>query len=319
MAELTEYAALLRDLGSEREDVVVIDAGLATAMQTERFKASFPDRYFNLGIAEQNAVGVASGLARRGFTPLVHSFSNFLTRRAHDQVAVSVSWPGVGVKLIAGSCGIYDGRNGPSHMATDDLAAMAALPAMLVAEPGDASQTGPLLRRAVDHHGPAYLRLRRHGTPSGPLTAGEPGTVLVRADPGAVCTVVSGGSMLAECLDAAGILQRRGLPIELIHVAVLKPFDEGPVIASTARTGVVVTVENHGLTGGYGDAVARVAGPLGVRHLRMGIPDESVPAGDADWLLAHCGLDAASIAEMVAAASGGNERRRANGRAALPV
>src|SRR6201999_2217287 len=106
--------------------VVVLDAGLATSMQTTLFQKAFPDRYFNLGIAEQNAVSLASGLARRGWIPLLHTFSNFLARRAHDQIALSIVWPGCNVKLIAGSCGLFDGRNGPSHMAIEDLAVMAA-------------------------------------------------------------------------------------------------------------------------------------------------------------------------------------------------
>src|SRR5258708_6800780 len=141
MPEPATYGEFLRDAGSAHPDIVVLDAGLATSMQTSLFEESFPERYLNLGIAEQNAVGVAAGLARRGLVPLLHTFSNFMARRAHDQVALSVAWPACNVKLIGGSCGVFDGRNGPSHMAVDDLAVMASLPGMTVVEPGDQRQT----------------------------------------------------------------------------------------------------------------------------------------------------------------------------------
>ncbi len=297
--ELT-YDVLLREAGAVRQQLLVLDAGLATSMQTHRFRTAFPDRYFNLGIAEQNAVGVASGLARRGFVPALHTFANFITRRAHDQVALSVAWPQCNVKLVAGSCGIYDGRNGPSHMATDDLAAMSALPGMLVIEPGDAEQTRALLSFALDHEGPAYFRLRRNDAPRLIESArAADGTLLLRSADKPRCALVACGTMLEETIGAHRILAASGVCADLLHVAVLQPLEAQPIIDSAARSGCVVTVENHVIVGGFGDAISRVIGPVGYRHLRLGLPAEFIPAGRPAWQLTYCDLDAAGIAAAV--------------------
>lgn len=300
---LTGYGDMLFELGVERPELVVIDAGLGTSMQTARFARAMPDRYFNLGIAEQNAVGVASGLARRGFVPVVHTFANFVARRAHDQVALSVAWPGCNVKLIGGSCGVFDGRNGPSHFASDDLAVMSALPGVFVAEPADLRQLRELLTAIVDSPTPAYLRVRRNGAPVDLLPGADvcTGTISVREQAGARVTVVAGGSMLGEALLAANLLGDAGLPVDVVHVSVLRPLDAGPVLASARRTGSVVVVENHGQSGGFGDAVGRALGPLGVRHVQFALPDAFLPAGDPEWLLAWCGLDGPTLARRIEA------------------
>jgi transketolase len=302
MPEATSYGEFLRDAGSAHPEIVVLDAGLATSMQTSLFEESFPDRYLNLGIAEQNAVGVAAGLARRGLVPLLHTFSNFMARRAHDQVALSVAWPGCNVKLIGGSCGVFDGRNGPSHMAVDDLAVMASLPGMTVVEPGDQRQTSELLNRIVTYVGPAYLRLRRNGAPADLLPGSSLGAGVIYAirveNPR--CTLVAGGSMLGEALLAAKILADRGFPVDLLHVAILQPLDAAPILDSARRSGVIVTVENHNACGGFGDAVARATGAFGFRYLRLNLPEEFIPAGESGWQLRYSELDADSIAFRVA-------------------
>jgi transketolase len=295
------YASFLREVGQMHSQVIVIDAGLATSMQTDLFRDAFPKRYFNLGIAEQNAVGVASGLARKGFVPLIHSFSNFLTRRAHDQIAVSVAWSGCNVKLIGGSCGLFDARNGPSHAAVDDLATMAALPGVMVVEPADLAQTRALLFNIISYQGPAYLRLRRSGMPRDLLghTSSHGHTVVVKSLSCAVCTLVAGGSMLAEAIQASRMLADRRIAVDLIHAPMLRPFDAEAIIASAGRTKLVVTLENHVASGGFGDAVARAVGPLGIRNERLALPDEFLPAGDPQWQLVHCRLDAASVTTRI--------------------
>jgi transketolase len=297
----TCYDDMLHSVGAEYPSVVVIDAGLATSMQTERFAKAFPDRYFNLGIAEQNAIGVASGLARRGFVPILHTFANFIARRGHDQVALSVAWPRCNVKLIGGSCGLFDGRNGPSHFNFDDLAVMSALPDVFVGEAADRRQFWQLLRTVVSTPGPAYLRLRRHGSAADLLPGIEPsiGTVVARQPPGPQATVVAGGSMLGEVLLAASILADAGVTVDVIGVSVLRPLDAKPILASAEHTGSVIVVENHGPSGGFGDAVGRAVGPLGIRCIRFGLPDAFLPAGDPDWLLDRCALDGRSLAHRI--------------------
>lgn len=296
-----EYDVILEEMGAGNEAVICLDAGLATSMKTHRFARAFPQRYFNLGIAEQNAVGVASGLARRGFIPLMHTFSNFLTRRAHDQMVLSAVWPGCPVKFIAGSCGVFDGRNGPSHMATDDLATASSMPGMMVVEPGDLRQTRALLDQIIQHPGPAYLRLRRYGQSVDCLgDAFNPGgTSVIQTHDAPQFTLVLGGSMLEEGLFAAKLVQDEGLALDILHVAVLKPLDAAPIIASAEKSKCVVTVENHIGRGGFGESVALALGPLGIAQHRFHLPDAFIPAGDATWQLHHCQLDAHSLARRM--------------------
>lgn len=302
MSEINiEYDACLRDLGQTHQSVIVIDAGLATSMKTDLFAKAFPERYFNLGIAEQNAVGVAAGLSRRGYLPLVHTFSNFIARRAHDQLALSVAWPRCNVKFIGGSCGLFDGRNGPSHCATNDLGTVSALPGFEVVEPGDQNQMKNLLVRMVERPGPAYFRLRRHGAAKH-LILGMPsdsGTVRINHYPDSRCTLVACGSMLEEVLKAARVLAGNGMPVDLFHVSILRPLDVSIILSSAVKTRLVITVENHSASGGFGDAIGRELGRLGLTQLRLNLPDEFLPAGDPDWLLQYCGLDAESIAGYV--------------------
>lgn len=294
------YAAALRDIGERYPLVVCLDAGLATSTHTHAFATAFPERYLNLGIAEQNAVGVASGLARRGMVPILHSFSNFLARRALDQIAISVACARANVKLVATTCGIHDGRNGPSHTAFEDLATMGSLPTMRVIEPGDGHQTRAHLDAIVREPGPAYLRIQRHGLPDVLAPElDERGSVLLRVQPDAACTLVLCGSMLAEGLRAAQLLDDHGASPEIVHCSVLQPFDGKPVLDSALRTRRVITVENAPASGGFGDAVARLLGPLGIAHERLHLRREFMPAGSPQWLLRHNGLDAESIANRV--------------------
>lgn len=303
-----DYALLLGEIGAEVPETVVIDAGLGTSMQTALFAERFPRRYFNVGIAEQHAVGLASGLARAGYVPLVHSFSNFLARRAHDQVAVSVAWPECNVKLIAGSCGVHDGRNGPSHMAIDDLGTMAALPGIQVVEPGDARQTDAMLRAAVRHRGPVYFRLRRFGLAADLHPGGDPeaGTSWIERPPSPALTLVACGTMLEWTVEAAAILADHGIAADLLHVAALRPLDSAPIVESARRTGRVVTVENHAGSNGFGAAVSRVLGPLGVRIGRLALPDRFLPAGGPQWQSREAGLSPEDIAIAAAAFVEGN-------------
>jgi transketolase len=301
MLPARRYGELLVEFGRANPDLLVLDAGLGTSMETAAFRAAYPDRYLNLGIAEQNAVGLAAGLAREGYIPLLHSFANFLARRARDQITLSVAWPGVPVKLIAGSCGLWDGRNGPSHAGNDDVAGIANLPGMLIAEPADRVQMRQLLADVIAYPGPAYLRLRRNDMPRD--IAGRPldrGTVVVRQATGRPsCTLVAVGTMLAEVLYAARLLGDHGIGVDLIGISVLAPANLDPVIESARRSGVVVVVENHAPHGGFADTLSAAVSPQGVAVHRCTLPKEFLPAADPEWLLEYCGLSGPRLAARV--------------------
>jgi transketolase len=301
--DLPHYARVLRDIALANPAVFVVDAGLATSMQTGPYRAMFPERYVNLGIAEANAVGYASGLARRGFRPIVHSFSNFLARRAHDQIAVSIALPGLPVVLVGGSCGVFDGRNGPSHFAGDDLATFSTLPDFRIYEPADTLDLKDAMLEAVNGTKPAYVRLRRYGMPS---TIGDhSGRSATRrvhvADRAAVVTVVAVGNLLDEALTAVRILADDRIGADLFHVMRIKPVEIDPILASARNCRRAVVIENHYAIGGGAQVIAAALASHGIKVSSFTLPERFLPAGDPRWLLAHTGLDANSLAERIAA------------------
>lgn len=303
MDDVPHYARVLCDIAAANPAVFVVDAGLATSMQTGPCRAMFPERYVNLGIAEANAVGYASGLARRGFRPIVHSFSNFLARRAHDQIAVSIALPGLPVVLVGGSCGVFDGRNGPSHFAGDDLATFNALPDFRIYEPADAVDLEHAMLEAVNGTGPAYVRLRRYGMPSaiGDRESRNATRRVHAAGEAAAITVVAVGNLLDEALTAIRILADDGISADLFHVMRIKPTDAGPILTSAENSGRAVVIENHYAIGGGAQAIAAALASHGIKVSSFTLPERFLPAGDPRWLLAHTGLDANSLAERIAA------------------
>lgn len=302
-ADVPLYASVLANLGARVPSLVIVDAGLSDSMQTSLFRERFPDRSVNLGIAEANAVGFASGLARRGFRPVVHSFSNFLARRAHDQIAVSAALPGLPIVFVGGSCGVFDGGNGPSHFAGDDLATFLALPGMHVFEPADALDLDWALEQAVSLDGPSYLRLRRYGMPRllGEGSNRAPTRAVLSTPDPSRATLLAIGSMLDETLTAARILADEGAGVDLIHLMRLKPLETAPILASVRRSGLAVIVENHVQAGGGGQAVATALAGAGLRALILSLPDVFLPAGEPRWLLAETGLDATALADRILA------------------
>ncbi len=301
MSDEPLYGRTLADLGAINTSIIVVDAGLATSMQTSLFQERFPDRYVNLGIAEANAVGYASGLARRGFNPIVHSFSNFLARRAHDQIAVSVALPRLKVTLVGGSCGVFDGRNGPSHFAGDDLATFTALPNFRIYEPADGIDLALALTEAVGGEGPAYIRLRRHLMPAAIGARDGRGAVrLVTSACGEPkATVVVIGNLLGEALTAVRILTDQGVGVDLFHVTRIKPLEITPILQSASRSGRAMVIENHVLAGGGAQAVITELAQHGISATTLGLPDAFLPAADPQFLLANTRLDARSLAARI--------------------
>ncbi|QND61854.1 hypothetical protein HB778_37360 (plasmid) [Mesorhizobium huakuii] len=202
--------------------------------------------------------------------------------------------------MIAGSCGIFDGRNGPSHFAGDDLAAICTMPGMTVYEPADTIDLETSLEWALASAGPVYIRLRRNGMPQSigdPLLTREAVRLVRLSVAPPVVTVVAVGAMLDEVLTACWILLDDGIVPELVHVLRIKPFDESAILASARRTGRILAVENHVTHGGCAAGIAMLAAREAIRFSALTLPDAILPAGDPRWLLAHCGLNATSIAD----------------------
>jgi transketolase len=266
----------------------------------DEFERAAPGRYLNVGIAEQNLVGIAAGLAYAGKTPIAYSIAPFLTSRPHDQVRVDVALARANVKLVGVGGGVAYGTLGPTHHAIEDIALMRALPNMTVLTPADPAETAAATRAMLEMDGPVYLRLGKNGEPAA-LPAGsrlELGCA-VRVREGEDVAILSCGPMLTEALAAAELLAADGVTARVVHLGTVKPLDATGVIRACTGVRLVVTVEEHTVLGGLGSAVAEVLAEAGCPAplRRIGMPDTFAHAvGSRDHLIRHYGLDAAAIA-----------------------
>ncbi|MEW6553582.1 MAG: transketolase family protein [Actinomycetota bacterium] len=300
------YAAALLELGERDQRVVVLDADLAKSTQTEKFKKSFPDRFVDCGVAEQNLMATAAGLAAVGKIAFASTFAIFATGRAYDQVRNTIAYSDLNVKICASHGGITVGEDGSSHQALEDIALMRAVPRMKVIVPADFYETREAVKAAAAIEGPVYVRI---GRPKVPVIFGEDyrfefGKALVLR-PGRDVTVLACGFMVHKALEAAEELAAEGTEAEVIDVHTIKPLDAEGILASAARTGRVVTCEEHSVMGGMGGAVAELLGeemPLPMR--RVGIRDTFGTSGTADELVEHFKLGSRHIAEVVRALCG---------------
>lgn len=301
------FGATLVELAREGVDVVAVEADLSKSTTTAKFADAFPERFFNVGIAEQNMIGVAAGLAVTGRVAFTGSFAVFATGRAYDQVRNTVAYSNLDVKLAPTHSGITVGPDGGSHQMLEDLALMRVLPGMRVLVPADYAAAAAALRLAATTPGPFYVRLGRVGVPD-IYDEGfelELGRAYVLREGGDV-TLVTCGVMVAEALAAADLLAAAGIDAEVIDAASIKPLDAERIVASAKKTGAVVTCEEHSIIGGLGSAVAEVLcehAPVPMR--RVGVQDVFGTSGEPAELMAHFGLAAADIAnaaqEVVAA------------------
>jgi transketolase len=301
------FATALVDLGRERPDVVVISADLSKYTDVAPFAQAFPNRFFQVGMAEQNMMGIAGGLAKTGFTPVAVTYAVFATRRAGEQVQMALA-TGHRAAVVAA---FLPGLTTPfraTHQATEDLAIMRAVPGLTVIDPMDATELSAAIRAAVTAGGPVYLRAQRGDVPaiidsSAGFEIGR--SVLVREgdDVGLIGTGL--GSQWA--LEAAELLAARGVQAAVLHVPTLKPLDAEAIVGFAARFPAVTTVENHSVIGALGSAVCEsVAGAgIGCRVIRRGVPDQWAPAGPLDYLRRSLKLDAESLADEVIASAGG--------------
>lgn len=303
------YGEALVELGRERKDVVVLDADLSKSTKTAGFAKIFPERFFNMGIAEANLMGTAAGLAAAGKVPFVSTFAVFATGRAFDQIRNSIAYPHLNVKICATHAGLTVGEDGASHQALEDIGLMRTLPGMTVIVPADGPETKQAVRAAAQHDGPVYIRLGRSGVPV--LFAADYEFRIGRAvalRQGEDVAILACGIMVAEALEAARVLGEKGIRAEVLNVSTIKPLDEQAVVAAAEKTGAVVTCEEHNVIGGLGSAVAEVLGEkCPVPLERVGVRDVFGQSGKPAELLEHYGLTAAHIvaaAERVLARKG---------------
>jgi transketolase len=291
--------ALLR-VARQRPEIVVLTADMETPTRVAAFAAEFPQRFFQVGIAEQNMIGIAAGLAASGKIPVVATLAVFATRRVLDQVAISVAYPRMNVKIMSTLTGLYASKTGATHQAMEDIAIMRVLPNMTVVVPADPTEVGLLLERIIDHEGPVYFRV---ASIAGPDVFGDGyNPVLGRAEvlrEGRDITLIATGLMTARTLEAAQMLQGEGIDAAVLHVHTVKPIDAELIAGWAARTGAVVTAENHRTIGGLGSAVAEVLVehcPVAMR--RVAISDVFGESGSDDDLTEKYGLSSRHVAEV---------------------
>lgn len=292
------FGQSLVELGHQYPQMIVLDADLHTSSKAGYFKKAFPDRFIQVGIAEQNLFGISAGLALTGFIPFPSTFAVFATRRALDQIAISICYPRLNVKIPGSYVGLPTSRAGASHNCIEDIAVMRALPNMRVADPGDNADLRSIMQAAIEVEGPVYFRITRYTLPPlfGPEHKFKWGKgVLLR--PGRDVSLFGTGIMTGFCLTAADLLASEGLEAEVIHMGSIKPIDREMILASVSRTGCAVTAENGTLLGGFGSAVSEVLtedcpAPL----QRIGVHDRWVDSGSTSELFNHHGMQPEDIA-----------------------
>lgn len=294
IAHRTAFGKALVDIADAYPKMVVFDPDVCASTQTAAFKKAYPDRFYEMGIAEANTVGAAAGMALCGFTPWVSTFAVFLAKRALDQVRVSVAQARLPVKLNAAYGGLPSGRGGATHSSVEDLAIMRAMPNMTVLTPADAVETAAMTEIAMTIDGPVYLRTVRCEVPvifdpSWRPTIGKAAKLTEGGD----IAICSEGMMTPVALAAAEKLAARGIGVRLLHYGTIKPFDSEAVVAASRDCGAILTIENHSVIGGLGGAVSEALADHGALCFvkRLGFPDTFMESGDDDQIFASFGMD----------------------------
>jgi len=291
------YGKALVDLGRVNPDIVVLDSDLCRSTMTQYFMAEFPGRGFDCGVAEQNTVSIAAGLAASGKIPFVSTFAVFMPGRCFDQIRISIAQPGLNVKLVTTHAGLTVGEDGASHQAIEDLALICALPGFTVIVPADAVEAALAVKAAAAHKGPIYIRLSRAKQPviygdDYRFTLGR----AVNMREGRDVTIIAMGIMVTAALAAAVALEGEGISCRVLNMSTLKPIDESAIIGAAEETGAIVTAEEHLEHGGLGSAVARVVSKSRPVPMEMvAIKDTYAQSGKPAELLQRYGLTAEDI------------------------
>ncbi|MBE0517852.1 MAG: transketolase family protein [Thermoplasmata archaeon] len=294
-----QYGRALVELGKERSDIVVLDADLSSSTRTSDFAATFPERFFNVGIAEQNMMDTAAGLAASGKTVFASTFAVFGTGRCYDQIRQSIAYPQLNIKIVASHAGITVGGDGASHQIIEDIALMRVLPNMTVIVPVDSVETYKVIKAIAKTKGPVYVRMGRADVPT--LTdenaTFEMKNASVMRD-GEDVTLIGCGIMVSRCLEAAEELAKHGVDARVINLHTIKPLDEKTIVKAARETGGVVTAEEHSVIMGMGSAVALcLVENFHVPMKRVGIPDTFGESGSCNELMEKYGLTVEHIVE----------------------
>jgi transketolase len=294
-----EYGHALVDLGKTRKEVVVLDADLSSSTRTADFAKEFPEHFFNCGIAEQNMMGTAAGLAVSGKVVFASTFAVFATGRCWDQIRQSIAYPALNVKIVATHAGITVGGDGASHQTGEDVALMRTLPGMTVVVPADAPETYKATIALAGRQGPCYMRLGRLDFPTVTLPDGgfEIGRSTVLRE-GSDITLIGCGIMVSRCLEAADALEKRNVSAQVINMSTIKPLDEEAIASVVKATGGIVTAEEHNVVSGLGCAVACYLiehDPVPMR--RVGLMDTFGESGEGEELMRKYGLTSEKVVE----------------------
>ena len=301
VATRNAYGERLAELGETNKDIVVLDSDISKSTMTSIFAKKFPDRFFNMGIAESNMISAAAGLATMGKIPFASTFGVFASKIACDQVSISVAYPGLNVKICATHCGISVGEDGATHQAIEDVAIMRAIPGIVVISPSDGTETKEVIDAITDYKGPCYVRLGRSACPlifndNYEFKIGKG----VKLYEGSRATIVTAGFTTHICISAAKKLEDEGIEIDLLNMSSIKPIDEELLINSAQKTKLVFTVEDHSIIGGLGSAVCEVLSEkLPTKVIRIGVKDKFGASGSLSDLYAVYGLDEASIIKTI--------------------
>ena len=297
------YGEALAELGEKNKCIVALDADVSTCTMSCIFGERFPDRFYNVGIAEANMVGIAAGMSTFGLIPFVHSFAMFIAGRTYDQIRNSIVYPRLNVKVVGTHAGLTVGEDGATHQCIEDLSLMRTIPGMTVVCPCDGNETAKAVFAIAEYDGPVYLRLGRLAmeniTNSIPGYSFQLGKGSLLRD-GKDVTIISTGIMVHETLNAASLLEKEGIKARVIDMHTIKPIDRDIIIKAARETGAIVTVEEHNVIGGLGAAVCEVVCEEQlVPVIRVGINDEFGRSGDAGALLKFYGLSPENIVKKV--------------------
>ena len=301
IATRESFGKALVELGKENKDVVVLTADLAGATKTSLFEKEFPDRFINVGIAEQNLIGISAGLATTGKIPFASTFAMFAAGRAYDQIRNSVAYPKLNVKICGTHAGVTVGEDGATHQMLEDLSLMRSIPNMTVLCPSDDTQTKWAIKEMAKFGGPVYIRLARVATPviydeNQKFEIGK----MVQIGDGTDATIFATGVEVAETLKAKEELEKENINIRVVDVHTIKPIDREMIVKCAKETKKIITIEDHSIIGGLGTAICEVLSEeYPTKVIRMGMNDKFGKSGKAEQLLKYFKLDSQAIIEKV--------------------